>query len=165
MKKIIIGISVILTIITCSLVFVSCKTKTGTYEDLEKLKNQYGEKCIENAKRFFTESEDFTVDYDCVVLNKKDTVENLKMYKFSPEINMETVTGGIFVKCEIKIKGSKETSIAVYYNYGIMFKEQQKTDYLVETEYSKEKWTLERVKDTPNIVFEFNMETTTQGKV
>lgn len=56
MKKKIIGISIILTIVACSLFFVSCGTKNGTYEDLEKLKNQYGESCVENAKRFFPES-------------------------------------------------------------------------------------------------------------
>ena len=100
-----------------------------------------------------------------MILNKKDTVENLKLYKFSPEINIESVTGGIFVKCEIKIKGNEEPVNVIYYNYGIMFNEKQKNDYVVGTDYNEEKWTLERVKDTPNIVFEFNMETTTQGKV
>ena len=165
MKKKIIGISIILTIVACSLFFVSCGTKNGTYEDLENLKNQYGESCVENAKRFFTESEDFTVEYECVILNKKDTAENLKLYKFSPEINIESVTGGIFVKCAIKLNGSEEPVNVVYYNYGIMFNEKQKNDYVVGTDYNEEKWALERVKDTPNIVFEFNMETTTQGKV
>ena len=135
--------------------------RMGTNEDLNNIIALYGDKCIANASRFFTSDENLLGEFECVILDKEQTVDiviNQNFYTFSPKLDGDKITSGIFVKLEVKLRSTGETiGEPVYYNYGLMFSEFQSVDYTVSNPYNNEIWTLKRMGNTPNIVFEIEV--------
>lgn len=144
------------------------KDRMGTEADLNGIIALYGDKCIANASRFFIPDEIFSAEFECVILDKEQTVNivvNRNFYTFTPALDGNKIVGGIFVKLTIKWRSTGEiVNEPAYYNYGLMFSEFQSVDYTVSNPYNNEIWTLKRMGNTPNIVFEIEVANTDSGK-
>lgn len=144
------------------------KDRMGTEADLNGIIALYGDKCIANASRFFIPDEIFSAEFECVILDKEQTVNivvNRNFYTFTPALDGNKIVGGIFVKLTIKWRSTGEiVNEPAYFNYGLMFSEFQSVDYTVSNPYNNEIWTLKRMGDTPNIVFEIEVANTDSGK-
>ena len=142
--------------------------RMGTNADLNNIIALYGDKCIANASRFFTPDENFIAEFECVILDKEQTVDivvNQNFYTFSPALDGDKIVSGIFVKLTVKLRSTGETvSEPAYYNYGLTFSEFQSTDYTVSNPYNNEVWTLKRMGNTPNIVFEIEVANSDSGE-
>lgn len=142
--------------------------RMGTNVDLNNIIALYGDKCIANASRFFIPDENFIAEFECVILDKEQTVDivvNRNFYTFSPALDGDKIVSGIFVKLTVKLRSTGETaSEPAYYNYGLMFSEFQSTDYTVSNPYNNEVWTLKRMGNTPNIVFEIEVANSDSGE-
>lgn len=69
------------------------------------------------------------------------------------------------MKLTIKRRSTGEiVNEPAYFNYGLMFSEFQSVDYTVSNPYNNEIWTLKRMGNTPNIVFEIEVANTDSGK-
>ena len=144
------------------------KDRMGTEADLNGIIALYGDKCIANASRFFIPDEILSAEFECVILDKEQTVNivvNRNFYTFTPALDGNKIVGGIFVKLTIKWRSTGEiVNEPDYFNYGLMFSEFQSVDYTVSNPYNNEIWMLKRMGNTPNIVFEIEVANTDSGK-
>lgn len=127
--------------------------------ELRSLAAKYGNVFIENARRFFIGTESyFTVKYDCVVLERDETLANIEPYIFDPALDKDKIVAGVFVKAVITTIATGEVQTC-YYNYGIMLSELQSEDYTVSHSQSPDgQWLLRRIELNSNIIMETDLD-------
>jgi hypothetical protein len=118
---------------------------------LEDLAEKYNEKIIAQAKSM---AGAMIGNFEVVVLNKQETLENIQNYTFDSIVENKIVAG-LFVKFDVT-NGTDDVLFTIYYNFGLQFSEEQASNIRV-TYDGSEYWYLEVVEGNKTIVFEYSV--------
>lgn len=118
---------------------------------LEDLAEKYNEKIIAQAKSM---AGTMIGNFEVVVLNKQETLENIQNYTFDSIVENKIVAG-LFVKFDVT-NGTDDILFTIYYNFGLQFSEEQASNIRV-TYDGSEYWYLEVVEGNKTIVFEYSV--------
>jgi hypothetical protein len=97
-----------------------------------------------------------TGNFEIVVLGREQTLQNIDMYIFSPNMDKDKVVSGLFVKFDVTY-GGDDVLFTIYYNFGLQFSEEVPSDVAVSYEGSGEIWFLETVEGNKTILFEYSI--------
>ena len=94
--------------------------------------------------------------FEIVVLDATKTKENIQSYSFSPVIDLDKITGGLFVKFDVT-NGGETILYTIYYNFGLQFSEEQTENLQVTFNNWVDVWELEIVEQNKTILFEYSI--------
>ena len=95
-------------------------------------------------------------NFEIVVLDATKTKENIQYYSFSPAIDLDKITGGLFVKFDVT-NGGETILYTIYYNFGLQFSEEQTENLQVTFNNWVDVWELEIVEQNKTILFEYSI--------
>ena len=142
--------------IICLIISIACLSfmfSCNKITTLNSLGEKYKQEILAQAR---INAGSMVGNFEIVVLDATKTKENIQSYSFSPVIDLDKITAGLFVKFDVT-NGGETILYTIYYNFGLQFSEEQTENLQVTFNNWVDVWELEVVEQNKTILFEYSI--------